>query len=57
LVVGGQKLQVDPATTIFIDGHTGTLADLAEGEVVRAAYEAGAGPPVAQWIERAAEKR
>lgn len=44
-------LQVDGGTTIFIEGHTGTLADLRPGQFVRAAYEEMAGAHLAQWIE------
>ena len=57
VVVDGVTLKVDQTTTIFVDGRTGALTDLSEGEVVRAAYEPGQASPVAQWIERAAEKR
>ena|ERR1700737_29917 len=44
-------LEVDRETTIFIEGHTGTLADLKPGQFLRAAYEEVAGKYLAQWIE------
>jgi hypothetical protein len=44
-------LRVDAATTIFIEGHTGSLADLSPGQLVRAVYEEVAGAHLAQWIE------
>lgn len=44
-------LQVDAETTIFIEGRTGTLADLSPGQFVRAAYEEAGGKHLAQWIE------
>src|SRR5438445_6084284 len=57
VVVDGTWLKVDQTTTIFVEGRTGTLGDLAEGEIVRAAYETGSVSPIAQWIERAVERR
>ncbi len=47
------EVRVDAATTIFLGGRVGRLTDLAEGQRVRAAFEARDGAPVAQWIELA----
>src|SRR4051812_5662464 len=55
VVVDGQLLRVDQTTTIFVDGRTGTLTDLTEGQLVRAAFELGPASPVAQWIEPATD--
>lgn len=44
-------LHVDKDTTIFVDGRTGALSDLKEGQEVRASFEEKAGMKHANWIE------
>jgi hypothetical protein len=47
----GRTLGVTDQTQIQVDGRPGTLADIREGEKVRAAYEAREGKNVATLIE------
>ncbi len=44
-------LQVEPSTTLFIDGRIGKLSDLREGAQVRVSFEQRDGANRAQWIE------
>jgi Cu/Ag efflux protein CusF len=44
-------LQVNKATTIFVDGHTATLDEIKAGTDVRASFELKQGSNQAQWIE------
>ncbi len=44
-------LQLDKTTTVFVDGHTGTLDEVREGSEVRASFETKRGGNRAQWVE------
>jgi hypothetical protein len=44
-------LQLDKATTVFVEGRIGALTDIKPGQDVRASYEATQGTNRAQWIE------
>jgi hypothetical protein len=46
---GSLRLRVDPTTTVFISGRTGSIRDLTRGLPIRAVLAEPDG--VAQWIE------
>lgn len=48
---GPVHLHTDEDTTVFTEGRVGTLADLRDGEPVRASVQAEEGRNVALWIE------
>jgi hypothetical protein len=47
-----EEVSVGKATTVFLDGRTGSLSDLTAGQEIRAAFEPGEGSK-AEWIELA----
>lgn len=45
------NLQITRATTVFVEGRTGSVEDLQVGAHVRGAYEGNATTGTLQWIE------
>jgi hypothetical protein len=55
--VGDVKLWVEPTTTVLVDCQKASVADLKQGESVKAMYEEKAGRNVAKVIEAKKEAK